>query len=169
MATTSEDWKNASSIYDFTVKDINGQDVALEKYKGHVVLIVNVASMCGLTPVNYKELADLHDKYAEEKGLRILAFPCNQFIREEPGNSEQIECFARKWNANFDMFEKIEVNGNNASPLWKYLKHKQGGTLGNFIKWNFTKFTVDKYGQPVARHGPYVDPSKLVPTLEQYW
>ncbi|KAJ4447702.1 hypothetical protein ANN_09710, partial [Periplaneta americana] len=129
-ATTSEDWKNASSIYDFTVKDINGQDVALEKYKGHVVLIVNVASMCGLTPVNYKELADLHDKYAEEKGLRILAFPCNQFIREEPGNSEQIECFARKWNANFDMFEKIEVNGNNASPLWKYLKHKQGGTLG---------------------------------------
>ncbi|XP_069681351.1 uncharacterized protein [Periplaneta americana] len=169
MATTPEDWKNASSIYDFTVKDINGQDVSLEKYKSHVALIVNVASKCGLTATNYKELAELHDKYAEEKGLRILAFPCNQFNGQEPGDSEEIVCFARKKNANFDMFEKIDVNGNNASPLWKYLKHKQGGTLGDFIKWNFTKFIVDKNGQPVERHGPNVDPSKLVSSLEKYW
>lgn len=169
MATTPEDWKNASSIYDFTVKDINGQDISLEKYKSHVALIVNVASKCGLTATNYKELSELHDKYAEEKGLRILAFPCNQFNGQEPGDSEEIVCFARKKNANFDMFEKIDVNGNNASPLWKYLKHKQGGTLGDFIKWNFTKFIVDKNGQPVERHGPNVDPSKLVSSLEKYW
>ncbi|PNF36072.1 Phospholipid hydroperoxide glutathione peroxidase, mitochondrial [Cryptotermes secundus] len=169
MATTPEDWKNASSIYDFTVKDINGQDVSLEKYKGHVAIIVNVASKCGLTATNYKELAELHDKYAESKGLRILAFPCNQFNGQEPGNSEEIVCFARSKNAKFDMFEKIDVNGNNAHPLWKYLKHKQGGTLGDFIKWNFTKFIIDKNGQPVERHGPNVDPSKLVSNLEKYW
>lgn len=169
MATTPEDWKNASSIYDFTVKDINGQDVSLDKYKGHVAVIVNVASKCGLTATNYRELAELDDKYAESKGLRILAFPCNQFNGQEPGNSEEIVCFARSKNAKFDMFEKIDVNGNNAHPLWKYLKRKQGGTLGDFIKWNFTKFIIDKNGQPVERHGPNVDPNKLVSNLEKYW
>ncbi|KDR22003.1 probable phospholipid hydroperoxide glutathione peroxidase isoform X1 [Zootermopsis nevadensis] len=169
MASTPEDWKNASSIYDFTVKDINGQDVSLEKYKGHAAIIVNVASKCGLTATNYKELAELHDNYADSKGLRILAFPCNQFNSQEPGNSEEIVCFAKSKNAKFDLFEKIDVNGNNSHPLWKYLKYKQGGTLGDFIKWNFTKFIIDKNGQPVERHGPNVDPAKLVSNLEKYW
>ncbi|XP_063224325.1 uncharacterized protein LOC134532070 isoform X2 [Bacillus rossius redtenbacheri] len=164
-----EDWKNASSIYDFTVRDIKGQEVSLEKYRGHVAIVVNVASKCGLTATNYKELAELHDKYSQEKGLRILAFPCNQFGGQEPGSSEDIVCFAMKQNAKFDLFEKIDVNGDGAHPLYKYLKHKQGGTLGDFIKWNFTKFIIDKNGQPVERHGPKTDPSKLVASLEKYW
>lgn len=168
-ASNPVDFKTASSIYDFTVKDIKGEDVSLEKYRGHVCIIVNVASQCGYTKNNYKELQDLYDEYSESKGLRILAFPCNQFGGQEPGDSEEIVCFARDRNVKFDMFHKIDVNGNNADPLWKYLKHKQGGTLGDFIKWNFTKFIIDKNGQPVERHGPSTDPKTLVKNLENYW
>jgi len=169
MATSNPDYKSANSIYEFTVKDIAGNDVSLEKYRGHVAIIVNVASQCGYTKNNYKELQDLYDQYSETKGLRILGFPCNQFGGQEPGNSEEIVCFARSKNVTFDMFHKIDVNGNDAHPLWKYLKHKQGGTLGDFIKWNFTKFIIDKNGQPVERHGPSTDPKDLVKNLEKYW
>ncbi|XP_067001170.1 phospholipid hydroperoxide glutathione peroxidase isoform X2 [Anabrus simplex] len=168
-APAEVDWKNAKSIYEFTARDINGQEVSLEKYRGHVCIIVNVASECGLTATNYKELVELHEKYAESKGLRILGFPCNQFNHQEPGNSEDIVCFAMKRNVKFDLFEKIDVNGESAHPLWKYLKMKQGGTLGNFIKWNFTKFIINKKGQPVERHGPQTNPSKLVDSLEKYF
>ncbi|KAJ8716530.1 hypothetical protein PYW07_003157 [Mythimna separata] len=111
----------------------------------------------------------MYDKYAEEKGLRILAFPCNQFAGQEPGNPEEIVCSLSERRVKFDLFEKINVNGKNASPLWKFLKHKQGGTLGSFVKWNFTKFIIDKDGVPVERHGPNVDPSALVNSLEKYW
>lgn len=163
------DWKSASSVYDFTVKDITGNDVSLEKYKGHVLLIVNIASLCGLTATNYKELVELDEKYRESHGLRILAFPCNQFNGQEPGTSDDIVCFAKKQNAHFDLFEKVNVNGDDASPLWKYLKHKQGGTFGDFIKWNFTKFVVDKDGQPVERHSPTTEPHKLIANLEKYF
>lgn len=105
----------------------------------------------------------------ESKGLRILAFPCNQFGSQEPGTSEEIEQFARgKYNATFDLFGKINVNGNNADPLWKYLKHKQGGTLGDFIKWNFTKFIVDKEGRPVKRYSPKTSPFAMKKDLETY-
>ncbi|KAG8226819.1 hypothetical protein J437_LFUL007112 [Ladona fulva] len=165
----SEDWKNAKTIYDFTVKDIKGNEVSLEKYRGHVAIIVNVASQCGLTATNYKELQELYEKYGESKGLKILAFPCNQFAGQEPGNSEEIVCFAAERNVTFDMFEKGNVNGDNAHPLWKFLKHKQGGLLMDMIKWNFTKFIIDKEGNPVERHGPNVDPLKLVSSLEKYW
>ncbi|XP_049787402.1 uncharacterized protein LOC126190855 isoform X1 [Schistocerca cancellata] len=164
-----DNWKNATSIYEFTANDINGKEVSLEKYRGHVCIIVNVASECGYTATHYKELVELHEKYAESKGLRILAFPCNQFGHQEPGNSEEIVCFVKQRKVNFDMFEKIDVNGDNAHPLWKYLKYKQGGTLGDFIKWNFTKFIIDKNGQPVERHSPNTNPSALVPNLEKYW
>ncbi|XP_075236893.1 glutathione peroxidase homolog with thioredoxin peroxidase activity isoform X2 [Lycorma delicatula] len=164
-----ENWKDATSVYDFTVNDINGEPISLEKYKGHVLLIVNVASKCGLTATNYKELVELDEKYRDAKGLRILAFPCNQFSNQEPGSSEDIVCFAKKKNATFDMFEKIEVNGKNAHPLWKYLKHKQGGTFGDNIKWNFSKFIVDKTGQPVERFAPTTSPSKLTENLEKYF
>lgn len=92
---------------------------------------MNVASQCGLTATNYKELNELHEKYSESKGLRILGFPCNQFNGQEPGDSEEIVCFAASHNVNFELFEKIDVNGDKASPLWKYLKNKQGGTLGS--------------------------------------
>lgn len=165
----NEDFKNASSVYDFTVKDIKGNDVSLEKYKGHVLVIVNVASQCGLTKDNYKELVELDEKYRDEKGLRILAFPCNQFNGQEPGSNDEICTFASKHGAKFDFFSKIDVNGENAHPLWKYLKHKKGGTFGEAIKWNFTKFIIDKNGQPVERFAPTTAPHKLVSTLEKYW
>lgn len=171
MAANSNpaDYKSASSIYDFTVKDISGNDVSLEKYKGHVAIIVNVASQCGYTKNHYKELQELYAEYGDRKGLKILAFPCNQFGGQEPGNAEEIVCFAKEKNVTFDMFEKIDVNGSNAHPLWKYLKHKQGGIVGDFIKWNFTKFVIDKNGQPVERHGPSTDPKTLAKNLEKYW
>ncbi|XP_013173185.1 PREDICTED: probable phospholipid hydroperoxide glutathione peroxidase [Papilio xuthus] len=169
MATANVDYKAASSIHEFTAKNIKGEDVNLDVYKGHVCIIVNVASQCGLTANNYKQLNELYDQYAESKGLRILAFPCNQFAGQEPGDSEQIACFISDRKVKFDMFEKIDVNGDTAHPLWKFLKLKQGGTLGNFIKWNFTKFIVDKNGVPVERHGPNVDPKDLVKSLEKYW
>ncbi|CAH1970315.1 unnamed protein product [Acanthoscelides obtectus] len=164
-----ENYKNAKSIYEFTCRDIKGNEVSLEKYRGHVCIIVNVASQCGYTKNHYAELGELYDQYAESKGLRILAFPCNQFANEEPGTSEEICQFVSSKNVKFDMFEKVNVNGSDAHPLWKYLKHKQGGTLGDFIKWNFTKFIVDKDGQPVERHGPSTSPKDLVKNLEKYW
>jgi len=164
-----ENYKEAKSIYYFSARDIKGNEVSLEKYKGHVCIIVNVASQCGYTKNNYAELVDLYNEYSVSKGLRILAFPCNQFGGQEPGDGAQICQFAASKNVTFDMFEKINVNGNDAHPLWKYLKHKQGGTLGDFIKWNFTKFIIDKNGQPVERHGPSTNPKDLVKSLEKYW
>ncbi|GBP19186.1 Probable phospholipid hydroperoxide glutathione peroxidase [Eumeta japonica] len=162
-------YKTAQTIYEFSCKNIKGEDVKLDIYKGHVCIIVNVASQCGLTANNYKQLNELYDKYAESKGLRILAFPCNQFAGQEPGNSEEIVCFMKDRKVKFDMFEKIDVNGDNAHPLWKFLKHKHGGVLGSFIKWNFSKFIIDKNGVPVERHGPNVDPAQLEKHLEKYW
>lgn len=164
---SNEEWENAKSVYDFTVNTINGETVSLEKYKGFVLLIVNVASKCGLTSTNYAELVELDEKY-RDKGLRILAFPCNQFGKQEPGTSEQICNFAKKRSVQFDIFEKIEVNGENAHPLYKYLKKQQPGTLGNFIKWNFSKFIVNREGQPVERHAPTTKPMSLVPNIEKY-
>ncbi|XP_030753790.1 probable phospholipid hydroperoxide glutathione peroxidase [Sitophilus oryzae] len=164
-----ENWKEAKSIYEFSAQDIKGNEVPLEKYKGHVCIIVNVASQCGYTKNNYAELVELFDQYNESKGLQILAFPCNQFGGQEPGTNEEICQFVAQKNVKFDMFDKINVNGDDAHPLFKYLKHKQGGTLGNFIKWNFTKFIIDKNGQPVERHGPSTNPKDLVKSLEKYW
>ncbi|KAK0081105.1 hypothetical protein PV325_012800 [Microctonus aethiopoides] len=163
------DYKSATSVHDFEANSIKGEVVPLSNYKGHVCLIVNVASKCGLTATNYKELNELYDKYTESHGLKILAFPCNQFNGQEPGDSDEICSFAKANKAKFDLFEKIDVNGDNTHPLWKYLKKEKGGTLGSFIKWNFTKFIVDKDGKVVERHGPNVDPSKLASHLEKYF
>lgn len=162
-------WREAKSIYDFTVKDINGSEIPLSTYKGHVCIIVNVASECGLAKSNYKELVDLHNEYSESKGLKILAFPCNQFAGQEPGDSKAICCFISARNVKFDIFEKCNVNGSDSLSLWKYLKHHQPGTIGDFIKWNFTKFIIDKNGKVVERHGPNVSPKDLVNSLEKYW
>lgn len=164
-----ENWKEASSIYDFTANDIKGEPISLEKYKGHVCIIVNVASQCGYATNHYQELGELYDEFSDSKGLRILAFPCNQFANQEPGGAAEICSFISTKNVKFDVFEKVNVNGNDAHPLWKYLKHKQGGTLGDFIKWNFTKFIIDKNGQPVERHGPNTSPKQLLKSLEKYW
>lgn len=166
---TNPDYKKAQSIYEFTAKTIKGEEVSLEKYRGHVCIIVNVASQCGYAKNHYNELNELYNEYGESKGLRILGFPCNQFAGQEPGDSQQICQLIQTKNLKLDMFEKIDVNGNNAHPLWNYLKYKQGGLLVDAIKWNFTKFIIDKNGQPVERHGPNTSPKNLIQSLEKYW
>ncbi|XP_044460561.1 probable glutathione peroxidase 2 [Mangifera indica] len=149
------------SIYDFTVKDIRGNDVSLSDYRGKVLLIVNVASKCGLTQSNYKELNVLYENY-KNKGLEILAFPCNQFAGQEPGNNEEIqEVVCTMFKAEFPIFDKIDVNGKNTAPLFKFLKSEKGGYFGDAIKWNFTKFLVDKEGKVVARYAPTTSPLKI--------
>lgn len=168
----AQNWKAASTIYEFNAKDIDGNEVSLDKYRGHVCLIVNVASKWGFTDKNYTQLAQLHAKYAESNGLRILLFPCNQFGSQEPGTEAQIKQFISKYTEDrfqFEMFSKINVNGDNAHPLYKFLKHKQGGTLGDFIKWNFSKFLVDKNGVPVKRYAPNCEPFTVEKDFSKYW
>ena len=165
-SSQSQDWKNAKSISEFKVKDIDGNEVGLDKYQGHPLLIVNVASNCGFTKNNYKQLNELYEKY-EKDGLKILAFPCNQFNGQEPGCEVDIKEFAKKKGVQFDMFSKIDVNGDSAHPLYKWLKSKQGGFLGfDGIKWNFTKFLVNKDGVPIKRYAPTVDPKDIEPDLK---
>ncbi|KAG0443746.1 hypothetical protein HPB47_014574 [Ixodes persulcatus] len=154
LANSDEGWKNAKSIYEFSALDIDGNKVDFNKYRGHVTLIVNVACKCLLTQKHYKKLSALYHKYSESKGLRIMAFPANDFAKQEPWAEPEIKEFVKQFDVTFDMFSKISVNGDNAHPLWKYLKEKQPGFLFNAIKWNFTKFLVDKNGQPVKRYAP---------------
>jgi len=171
MAVNSdEEWKNATSIYDFKAINIDGEEVSLEKYRGHVCIIVNVASKCGKTHVSYTQLQEQYEKYGESKGLKILGFPCNQFAYQEPGTDAEIKEFVKtKYNITFDMFSKIDVNGANAHPLFNYLKNKQPGLIGNFLKWNYTKFLINKEGQPVKRYGPTTDPVDMEKDYEEYW
>ncbi|WCJ26270.1 glutathione peroxidase 6 [Euphorbia peplus] len=151
----------AQSVHDFTVKDARGNDVDLSTYKGKVLLIVNVASQCGLTNSNYTELTEIYQKY-KGQGLEILAFPCNQFGSQEPGTNEQIMEFAcTRFKAEYPIFDKVDVNGNNASPLYKYLKSSKGGVFGDGIKWNFSKFLVDKEGNVVDRYAPTTSPLSI--------
>lgn len=169
--TTLEDsqWVKAKSIYDFKATDINGSEVSLAKYVGKVCIIVNVASRCGHTKSNYEQFVEIFDKYSEEKGLVILAFPCNQFGNQEPGDSTKICEFVKKRNVKFDVFQKIEVNGKNAHPLWKYLTSNLKGPKGNKVDWNFTKFIVNKQGQVVERLKSSVKPNQMVEILKKYW
>lgn len=140
-----------SELYDLSVKDIKMNTVDLSSFKGKTLLIVNVASKCGFTP-QYKDLQNLYDKY-QDQGFEVLGFPCNQFGAQEPGTNEEVQSFCElKYNVSFKMFDKIDVNGSDASPLFKYLKHESPGILGTeAIKWNFTKFLVNKGGQVVMR------------------
>ncbi|CAH0714980.1 unnamed protein product, partial [Brenthis ino] len=167
--TKEVNYETAKTIYEFTVNDIYGRKVNLDKYKGYTLIIVNVASQCGLTDNNYNQLNELYEKYAKSNNLRILAFPCNQFGGQEPGSTKDIVKFLKDRDVKFDVFEKIEVNGENAHPLWKFLKRTQSGSLGDFIKWNFSKFIVDREGVPVERFGPNVNPIDLEPYLAKYW
>lgn len=148
----------AHSALDFTVKNIDGVDVPLSKFKGDVVLIVNVASKCGLTP-QYEQLQQLHDKYSAA-GLRILAFPANDFNQQEPGTDEDIKRFcASKYGVKFDLFSKVVVKGEKACELYKYLTSpKTGEKFAGEIKWNFTKFLVDRNGKVIERFEPKVKP-----------
>ncbi|XP_066141799.1 uncharacterized protein [Euwallacea fornicatus] len=156
-----------TSIYDFKAIDIHGNEVSLEKYRGHVCIIVNVASECGLTNNNYDQLNYLYKRYGKSEGLRILAFPSNEFGGQEPGSSEEILRFAQNKGVEFDLFAKIKVNGDDAHPLWKYLKAQQGGFLVDSIKWNFTKFLIDQNGQVMARYAPTTSPNSMVEDMQK--
>lgn len=153
------------NFYDFSAKKINGEEVKMEEYKGKVVLIVNTASKCGFTP-QFKELEELYKEY-KDKGLEILGFPCNQFAHQDPGNNETINEFCTlNYGVTFTMFEKIDVNGDSAHPLYKYLKNEAKGLLGSKIKWNFTKFLVDSNGRVIKRYGSTVKPLSIKADIE---
>lgn len=177
-------------IYDFVVNNIDGEEVSLEDYKGKVMLIVNTASKCGFTP-QYKDLQRLYDEY-HEKGFEILGFPCNQFMEQEPGGAEEIKSFCSlNYGVSFPMFDKIDVNGKFAHPLFKYLKENAPFkgldmsnstnkiidnilkekfphfSMGNEIRWNFTKLLVDKNGNIINRFESSVDPMDIEPYLQE--
>lgn len=155
------------SLYDFTVKDIDEKDVPLSKFKGKVLLIVNVASRCGLTTANYSELSHLYEKY-KTQGFEILAFPCNQFGGQEPGSNPEIKQFAcTRFKAEFPIFNKVDVNGPNTAPVYQFLKSSAGGFLGDVIKWNFEKFLVDKNGKVVERYAPTTSPFQIEKDIQK--
>jgi len=158
--------KPMNTIYDFKVKTIDGKETTLEEYKGKVMLIVNVASKCGFTP-QYDGLEALYKKY-KDKGLVVLGFPCNQFGSQEPGTEAEIQNFCRvNYGVSFPMFSKINVNGDDTHPLYVYLKSEKPGILGSeIIKWNFTKFLVDRSGKVVDRFGSSTSPKSLEDDIE---
>jgi glutathione peroxidase len=154
-----------ASIYDFTATSLAGEEVSLKRYEGQVLLIVNTASQCGFTP-QYKGLQELHQAFSP-RGFAVLGFPCNQFGHQEPGDAREIEQFcSTNYAVTFPMFAKIDVNGSNAHPLYQYLKGEKSGLLGSAIKWNFTKFLVDRAGQVVARYAPTAKPDGLTREIE---
>lgn len=177
------------NLYDFKAKDINGRETALSEYRGKVLLIVNTASKCGFTP-QYEGLEALYRKY-KDRGLEILGFPCNQFLKQEPGSDGEISSFCRlTYGVSFPMFSKVDVNGENASPLYRYLteqapfqgfeQNKESGRkiqgvvqqyypenlTGNGIKWNFTKFLISTDGTVLSRFEPTVTPEEMEPAIE---
>jgi len=147
-------------IYNYQVKDAKGESVSMSDYKGKVLLIVNTATGCGLTP-QYKGLQELYDKY-KAQGFEILDFPCNQFGSQAPGTEDEIQNFCElKYKTTFKLFAKIEVNGKDEEPLYTFLKSQKGGFFGSKIKWNFTKFLVDRNGKVIGRFSPTTKPEKL--------
>ena len=153
------------TIYNFSVKDIDLNDVSLEKYKNKVLLIVNVASYCGLT-YQYKSLEDVYKKY-KDKGFEILGFPCNQFALQEPGSNEEIKNFCdTSYGVTFSIMNKINVNGSKADPFYNFLKEQKPGIADTpQIKWNFTKFLINKDGCVVKRYGPQTEVSEIEPKI----
>lgn len=148
------------NFYDFSAVSIDGEEIKMSEYKDKVVLVVNTASKCGFTP-QYEGLEKLYEEYGD-KGLVVLGFPSNQFANQEPGSDDEIASFCQKnYGVSFPMFSKIDVNGKNAHPLYKYLKEQKGGTFGSKIKWNFTKFLIDKNGKVVGRYASNVKPAKM--------
>ena len=159
--------KMSDSIYQFDVKNNLGEEVSLEQYQGKTLLIVNTASACGFTP-QYQGLQALYEKY-QQQGLEILAFPCNQFGKQEKGSNEEIKSFCDlRFNIKFPLFDKVEVNGDNAHPLYNYLKAQAPGILGSKgIKWNFTKFLINNEGKVIKRFAPTVKPEALTADIEK--
>ncbi|RSK27314.1 glutathione peroxidase [Bacillus sp. HMF5848] len=153
-------------IYDYSVKTIDGNETSLRNYENNILLIVNTASKCGFTP-QYKELEELYKEY-KDRGFSVLGFPCNQFGSQEPGNEEEISNFCElNYGVTFPMFAKVDVNGKGAHPLFNYLTERAPGILGSKqIKWNFTKFLVNRQGEVISRFAPNVAPSKLKTQIE---
>lgn len=153
------------NFYDFSAKEMDGQEIKMDQFKGKVVLVVNTASKCGLTP-QFEDLEQLNREY-NEKGLEILGFPCNQFAKQDSGSNAEIQKFCQlNYGVSFTMFEKIDVNGEKAHPLYKYLKGEAKGLLSEKIKWNFTKFLLDSEGNVIKRYGPTVSPLKIKVDIE---
>jgi glutathione peroxidase len=154
------------SFYEHSAKLNDGSVTKLSKYKGKVLLVVNTASQCGFTP-QYKGLQELYAKY-KDRGFAVLAFPCDQFGHQEPGNDDEIASFCEtNYGVDFPLFSKIEVNGDNADPLYQFLKSEKGGLLGDAIKWNFTKFLIDKQGNVVDRYAPLTPPDNIARDIER--
>ena len=152
------------NIYPINFQDSIEAEKNLEEYKGKYILIVNVASKCGLTP-QYEGLKQIQDSY--EKDLQVIGFPCNQFMGQEPGTDEEIQTFCKtKYDVNFPVMKKIEVNGSNTHPLYEYLKSEKTGILTEAIKWNFTKFLVDRDGNVIKRYSPQTEPSEIEEELK---
>ncbi len=155
----------SSNFYQFKAKSLQGKEISMKSYQGKVVLIVNTASKCGFTP-QYKGLEALYKKY-KDQGFVILGFPCNQFAHQEPGTAEEIATFCKsQYGVTFPMFAKIDVNGKDADPLYKWLKNTLPGTLDNAIKWNFTKFLLDRNGKPIKRFESPVKPESIEKDIE---
>jgi glutathione peroxidase len=156
-----------NTLYDFSASALDGKQIELNKYRGRVVLVVNTASECGLTP-QYAGLETLHEKH-HKRGLDVLGFPCNQFGAQEPGDAAQIDAFCRtNYGVGFQMFGKIEVNGDGAHPLYKWLTRAAPGLLGSeAIKWNFTKFLIGRDGKVVKRYAPQTEPAGLEADIEK--
>ena len=152
------------NIYSINFQDSKEAENNLEEYKGKYILIVNVASKCGLTP-QYEGLKQIQDSY--EKDLQVIGFPCNQFMSQEPGTDEEIQTFCKsKYDVDFPVMKKIEVNGSNTHPLYEYLKSEKTGILTEAIKWNFTKFLVDRDGNVIKRYSPQTEPSEIEEELK---
>lgn len=154
-------------VYEFEAKKINGQTISLSEYKGDVLLIVNTASNCGFTP-QYKDLQELYVQY-KEKGFTVLGFPCNQFMSQEPGTESDIQSFCEmNFGVTFPLFSKVDVNGKNAHPLFQYLTEEAPGVLGmKAVKWNFTKFLVNRSGEVVERYAPNTNPIEISKDIEK--
>lgn len=154
------------SLFDYVVKDNKNNQVKMEQYKGKVLLIVNTATGCGFTP-QYEGLENLYKKY-QQQGFEILDFPCNQFANQAPGNSEEISSFCTlKYGTTFPQFAKIDVNGAKEEPLYTYLKSQKSGIMGSKIKWNFTKFLIDREGNIVERFAPTTTPEKIEAAVQK--
>ena len=167
LMSSIEAKENSMSIYDFTVKTIDEKEISLSEYKGKVLLIVNVASECGFTP-QYEGLEKLYQDY-KERGFMVLGFPSNQFGKQEPKSNKEIHFFCQgTYDVHFDMFAKVDVNGDNAIPLYNYLKQEQSGVLWTeAIKWNFTKFLIDREGHVIKRYGSSTKPESIRKDIEE--
>ena len=156
----------SENIYQFNFSQLDGEEVSLSKFKGKAILVVNTASFCGLT-YHYTGLEKLYKEY-KEKGLVIIGFPCNQFGKQEPGTSEEINDFCNlNYDVTFPMSTKVDVNGKNAHPLFKYLKSELKGKLNDSVKWNFSKFLIDRDGIPFKRFGSTIEPEDISTSIEE--